>query len=202
MSQSAYDEQARAFEEPVTEWLRVAASHGRDSDAGRDAWENISAWSYRELELLARRRMRREFGLREVTLEPAALVNETFLRLIRREIPLENRRHYFALVSKIMLRVLIDYQRRRRAGKREAEKVQVTLSRLADPAPVDSAEIESAFRRLAALDERKADVATLRALWGLGMAEIAATLDVSEPTVRRDWKFARNWLGVQLGHAR
>ncbi len=187
---------------PVTDWLQAAAAHGRDSEAGRSAWENISAWSYRELEVLAERRLRREFRGLDVTLEPASLVNETFLRLIRKEIPLANRRHYFALVSRIMLRVLIDYQRRRRAAKRQVDRVHVTLSRLADGAVhCEPAELDSVFRRLDRLDARKGEVARLRALWGLGMTEIAETLNVSEPTVRRDWRFARNWLGVQLRRA-
>ena len=183
-------------ETPITNWLQKAA------DGDDDAWEHISAWTYKELEQLAARRMRREFGNRSVTLEPAALVNETFLKLLQHPAAFENRRHFFGFVSTVMLRVLIDYQRARRAGKRQVDKVHITLDGIGSSGgktSIDALALQQAFEQLAELDARKADVARLRTLWGMTMQEIADVLGVSEPTVRRDWRFSRNWLAEALG---
>jgi RNA polymerase sigma factor (TIGR02999 family) len=183
----------------VTRWLQQAAA----GDA--EAEERIAAWAYAELERLAQARLRLRFGRRDVTLEPAALVNETFLKLLRQPAVFENRRHFFAFVSKVMLRVLIDYQRSRRARKRHGDGARVTLS-LADLSGAGEAAVsldvlafDQALGRLEALDERKAEVVRLRVLWGLSMHEVAAVLEVSEPTVRRDWRFARTWLAEAVG---
>lgn len=182
-------------EEAVTRWLQAAAA-GDSEAAGR-----VAAWAYDELERLAAQRLRREFGRADVTLEPAAVVNETFLKLLRSPVVFANRRHFFAFVSKAMLRVLIDYQRARSADKRGAERVRVTLSgaQVGDSGlPIDVLAFDQALERLEAADPRKAEVARLRALWGLSMDEIAAVLEISEPTVRRDWRFARTWLAEVL----
>ena len=179
----------------VTLWLEQAAA------GDQAAWERVASWAYGELELLATRRMRREFGGRAVTLEPAALVNETFIKLLQANASLANRRHFFSFVSTIMLRVLIDYQRARRAGKRKHECVELTLDGLVGsgaPLPIDAMALDQALCKLERLHERKAEVAKLRALWGLTMHEIADVLGVSEPTVRRDWRFARSWLADAL----
>ena len=75
---------------------------------------------YEDLERIAGRHLRERFGrgLPGVTLEPAALVNESFLRIIRQRSRYDNRGHFFAIATKVMLRVLTDYQRRRGAEKR------------------------------------------------------------------------------------
>lgn len=183
-------------EEPVTRWLQAAAAGDSEAE-GR-----VAEWAYDELERLAAQRLRRAFGRTDLTLEPAALLNETFLKLLRNPIVFENRRQFFAFVSKVMLRVLIDYQRSRSAEKRGGEGLRVTLTgiRASDPGiPIDVLAFHQALERLEALDPRKAEIARMRALWGLSMDEIADLLKVSEPTVRRDWRFARTWLADILG---
>lgn len=182
--------------QPVTRWLRDAAA-GDD-----EAAEQVASWAYAELERLAAQRMHREFGARDVTLEPAALVNETYLKLLQHPVVFENRRHFFAFLGKVMLRVLIDYQRARRADKRGGGDVRVTLEGLAhagDAAPIDALALEQALERLEHLDPRKAEVTRLRTMWGLQINEIATILGVGEATVRRDWRFARTWLAEALG---
>lgn len=179
---------------PVTEWLHAACAGDTES------LELLASWAYRELELLAARRLRRQFR-GPVTLEPAGLVNETFAKLMRHPLALANRRHFFSYMSQIMMRVLLDYRRRRDAIKRGRDAVQVTLDGVAasDGAlSVDALALEQAFERLADLDRRKAEVARLRTLWGMTAGEIAEVLEVSEPTVRRDWRFSRNWLAESL----
>lgn len=181
--------------EPVTRWLQEAA-RGDDRAA-----ENIASWAYEELERLANSRLKRQFGSGDITLEPAALVNETFIKLLEHPIVYENRRHFFAYVSKVMLRVLIDYRRARQADKRGGDNIRVTLAGVGaseGESVVDALALDQALERLESLDARKAEVSRLRIVWGLKHQEIASLLGVAEPTIRRDWRFARAWLVDQL----
>ena len=182
-------------DEPVTRWLEAAAA------GDPSASERVAEWAYAELEHLAAKRLRRQFGYADITLEPAALVSETFLKLLRNPTAFENRRHFFAFVSRVMLRVLIDYQRARGSEKRGADRIRVTLAGVSGESsgiPIDVLAFDQALTRLEALDPRKAEVTRLRALWGMSMDEIAEVLEVSQPTVRRDWHFARTWLAEAL----
>ena len=179
----------------------------RASEGDTDAFEEVVAWSYGKLERLAEQRLHRRYGgeLGGVTLEPAAVVNETFLKLLKNPIGFANRKHFLGFVSKVMLRVLIDYDRRRRAEKRGGAAITVTLSAAGsggEPQPFTVAALAEALELLDELDDRKAAVAKLRLLWGFQNAEIAETLDVSVPTVERDWRFVRNWLAVELEDGR
>lgn len=175
----------------------------RASEGDTDAFDEVVGWAYGKLERLAEQRLRRRYGgeLGGVTLEPAAVVNETFLKLLANPTGFANRKHFLGFVSKVMLRVLIDYDRRRRAEKRGGAAITVTLSAAgpgAEPQPFTVAALAEALELLDDLDERKAAVAKLRLLWGFQNAEIARTLEVSVPTVERDWRFVRNWLTVEL----
>jgi RNA polymerase sigma factor (TIGR02999 family) len=174
-----------------------------DVDAGRDgAMDELMNVVYADLQRVAERHMAERFGrnLPGVTLEPAALVNESFMRLIKQRKKYDNRGQFFAIATKVMLRVLVDYQRSRRAAKRGGGHKPVTLSlegpaEKATPRSVIGVEaLADALQRLDALDARKADVVKLRVLWGLEMREIAQSLDVSLATVERDWAFAKAWL--------
>lgn len=169
----------------------------------------MTSWAYDDLERLAARRLRRQYRQRSgsPTLEPGALVNETFLKLLERPTGFAGRRHFLAFASKVMLDTLIDYERRRFADKRGGTRLRVTLSLVEDGDLFGDGRQESlddilAFRevlaRLETLDRRKADVVRLRVLWGLDVVEVARLLDVSEPTVVRDWRFARAWLSERL----
>ncbi len=161
---------------------------------------------YQDLNRVALKHMtdRMGAGLPGATLEPAALVNESFMKLIRQRKKYDNRAHFFAIATKIMLRVLTDYQRARAAQKRGGDQRKVTLdlngpadqgqaSRTATLIEVDT--LTAALEKLESLDPRKADVVKLRVIWGLKMDEIAASLEISVATVERDWTFAKAWLG-------
>ena len=103
-----------------------------------------------------------------------------------------------------MFRVLIDYRRARGAEKRGGDLLRVTLTDFGDKSAgheADVVDLAAALERLDALDQRKAEVVKLRALWGLEMAEIADTLGVSLTTVERGWRFARSWLAKELDAA-
>jgi RNA polymerase sigma factor (TIGR02999 family) len=182
----------------ITRLLGIAAQ----GDAA--AFEQVAAWAYTELERLAASRMRRRYGgrLDGLTLEPAALVNETFLRLLEKPIGFENRRHFLAFASRLMLGALADYERRRRAQKRGGDRLRVTLTGLADDVrspDVALSDLEAAFEELEALDARKAEIVKLRVLWGASNEDAARLLEISESTVERDWRFSRMWLGERLG---
>ena len=176
-------------------------------DEGREgAMDQLMAAVYEDLQAVAEKHMRERFGhgLPGVTMEPAALVNESFLRLIKQRTKYDNRGHFFAIATKVMLRVLVDYQRRRIAAKRGGGVHRVTLALdvpadapTASPATQTLIGVDSlveSLERLEELDSRKADVVKLRVVWGLQMKEIAESLGISLATVERDWAFSKAWL--------
>jgi len=171
--------------------------------------EDLFSAVYDDLQAMAERRLRELFGpsLNGVTIEPAALVNETYLRLIQQKNRFANREHFFAITTKVMLRVLIDYQRMREASKRPNRRRRVRFSvSFGDPgqptAVISLEEFETALERLEAVASRKADVIKLRVIWGLTHEQIAATLDTSVATVDRDWVFGKSWMLRELERMR
>lgn len=159
-----------------------------------------------QLRAMARRHMDREFGRGQpgATLQPTALVNETFMKLIRQRQTYDNRGQFFAIATKLMIRVLMDYHRRRKAAKRGGGWVRVPLDDGLDSPDKPGGEgtetpaIVDALEKLEKLDSRKADVVKLRVLWGLKNDEIAASLGVGRATVDRDWSFAKAWLKKEI----
>ena len=165
------------------------------------AFDRVVELVYAELEGMATRLLRDRFGdLRGLTLEPAAIVNETILKLLPDRPEFVNRRHFFAFASKVMRRVIIDYQRARQRDKRGGRALRVTLTDLGGATPPDTgaAEVVEVLEHLEELDPRKCEVVQLKIFWGLEMPEIAQTLDVSLSTVERDWRFSRSWLAREL----
>jgi len=158
---------------------------------------------YGELERMAGREMHHRFhGLDGITLEPAALVNETLLRLLPHPPRFANRRHFFAFASTVMRRALIDYQRTRGRAKRGGDALRVTLADLGAaafaPPETGAAQVCQALDHLEELDSRKCEVVQLKIFWGMEMAEIARMLGVSLATIERDWSFSRAWLAREL----
>ncbi len=178
----------------------------RAVDEGDDgAMDGLMLAVYADLERVAQRHMARAFGpgLPGVTLEPAALVNESFMKLIKQRNAYDNRGQFFAIATKVMLRVLVDYQRRRSAAKRGGDRQRITLQlddhpnvkgRPSTGDPIEVGCLVTALERLESLDPRKADVVKLRVVWGLEMREIAESLGVSLATIERDWSFSKAWL--------
>ncbi len=178
----------------------------REMEVGRaGALDELMELVYRDLEGIALSHLSRRFGQRAnvVTMEPAALVNETFLRLIKQRKTFDNRGQFFAVATKVMLRVLVDYQRQRLAARRGGRRKRITLflDGRPDPAcgPAKATQIEieclvQALERLEVLDPRQAEVVKMRVVWGLDMQEISEALGLSRSTVKRDWRFAKAWL--------
>ena len=153
-----------------------------------------------ELRRLARSYMRRE---REGhTLEPTALVNEAYIRLVdQHDVRWASRGHFFAIAAQAMRRVLVDHARGHIAAKRGGGAERVTLSGMAaeaDRVDVDVLWLHEALERLARLDERQARVVELRYFAGMSVEEVAEVLEISPATVKREWSTARLWLAHAL----
>ena len=149
-----------------------------------------------ELRRLARKQMAGERPGH--TLQPTALVNEAYLRLVNlKQMQWQDRAHFFAMGARLMRRVLVDFARSRGYQKRGGGAKQVSLTEaleVADCPPTDVVALNDALEALADVDERKSRVVELRFFGGLSVEETAEVLNVSRETVKRDWKFAKMWL--------
>jgi RNA polymerase sigma factor (TIGR02999 family) len=167
----------------------------------RSALDRLLPLVYGELRAQARRLLRGERAL--PTLQPTAVVHETYLRLVGAE-PLawEDRAHFFGVASRLMRQVLVDHARARLAQKRGGGATLVDLggAEAAAPAPrIDVLALHSALERLAALDPGQERIVELRYFGGLTVEETAQVLSTSPATVKRDWASARAWLLQELG---
>jgi RNA polymerase sigma factor (TIGR02999 family) len=150
---------------------------------------------YRDLEHIAAAYARRP----GVSLEPRGLVHELYLKLAAGPFAARDRKHFYAVAALAMRQILADRGRRRRAAKRGAEPVQVTLSGIPDHRDAaDAAAVDEALRQLEALSPRQARIVELRCLVGATAAEAAAALGISERTVHAEWRLARAWLARAL----
>jgi RNA polymerase sigma factor (TIGR02999 family) len=170
------------------------------SQGDASAAEKLMPLVYDELRGLAGQYFRREASGH--TLEPTAIVNEAFLRLVDQSGAAWNdRAHFVGVAARAMRQVLIDHARRRGAEKRGGGWGRVTLSE-AGATPefdrVDVLALEEALDGLTALDERKAHVVELRFFGGLSNEEVAHVLGVSVTTVEGDWRVAQAWLRREL----
>ncbi len=139
------------------------------------------------------------------TLQPTALVNEAYIRLIgQRRVTWHNRAQFFGVAAQLMRRILIDYARERQAAKRP-NGIRVTLDegmRTAEPVDCELLMLDDALHALAELDERQAQIVELRYFGGLSEEEVAAVLSLSRATVTREWQSARAWLFRRLTKGR
>lgn len=150
---------------------------------------------YPDLQRLAARVFARESAGH--LLEPAALVNEAYLRLRGQRTTWRNREHFFALAGQLMRRILIDHARRARAVKRVTVVPELSARVVAGP-DAELLTLEQALEALAAYAPRQHDVVRLRCFGGLTVTETAHALGVSPATVKLDWRLARTWLAGQL----
>ena len=164
------------------------------------AFQQLVPIVHEELRRLARRQMAKERPGH--TLEPTALVNEAYLRLVNlRQIQWQDRAHLFAMSARLMRRILVDFARSRRYQKRGGGAQQVSFTHALDVAedqPIDVVALNDALDALAQVDERKSRIVELRFFGGLSIEETAEVLQVSRETIKRDWKVAKMWLLRQL----
>jgi RNA polymerase sigma factor (TIGR02999 family) len=168
----------------------------------RTALERLTPVVYAELHRIASRNFAGE--RHGHVLQPSALVNEAFLRLLGNA-PVEwaSRAHFFAFSARLMRQILIDFARAQNTGKRGERKAHVGLSTAGDiltgqSDPIQLIDLDGALNELAELSESQAKVVELRYFGGLENGEIAAVLGISEPTVVRRWRLARAWLYDRL----
>ena len=165
------------------------------------ALERLTPIVYAELHRLARPRMSREDPGH--VLQPSALVNEAFIRLMTGSHgEWRDRTHFFAFSAKLMRSILVDFARRQNTVRRGEGSPHLNLGDVmlpgTEPRMHDVVDVDVALDELAALDERQARVVELRYFGGLENAEIADVLGVSADTVMRDWRVARAWLFERL----
>ncbi len=169
----------------------------RWSNGDAEVLDNLMPLVYEELRRQASGYLRRERS--NHTLQPTALINEAYLKLIdQRDVKWQNRAHFFAIAAQAMRRILVDYARERKREKRggAAENLPLdeALTIVSQEKSVDLVALDEALNKLAKFDERQAKVVELRYFSGLSIDETAEVLNVSNITIRRDWSMAKAWL--------
>ncbi len=179
----------------------------RAVDGGNaEAAEQLLTLVYDELRRLAACKLARERPGH--TLQPTALVHEAWLRLGGDAQPKwQNRRHFFGAAAEAMRRVLIGSARRKHAARRgiDAQHVDIDDPDIEIDTPVADEEllcVHEALDRLAVEDPRKAELVKLRYFVGMSIEEAAAALGISDRTAKRDWTYARAWLGESIERMR
>lgn len=137
------------------------------------------------------------------TLQPTALVNEAYLRLVdASRVRWEDRAHFYGIAARVMRQVLVDYARKRRAAKRGTPvDDDRSISQIAGPEggpDLDVIALHDALDELAALDARQASIVELRYFGGMTEEEVAAAMSLSPATIRREVASARFWLGRRM----
>jgi RNA polymerase sigma-70 factor, ECF subfamily len=191
-------EPTRCEDSPTVALLRDTALQAAERDA------RLLPLVYEELRQLAHQAMRAE--RRDHTLQATALVHEAFLRLIGpNQLPWHSRAHFFGAAANAMRRILVDHARARAATKRGGKAVRdaaLALDGLPDPDSEQQAAgfllLDDAIDRLARAHPDAAEVVRLRYFAGLDVEATAAALEVSAPTVKRAWAFARGWLRATI----
>lgn len=151
---------------------------------------------YRELRQRAAGYLRHE--RRDHTLQPTALINEAFLRLVgQKRVAWQNRAHFLGVAAQMMRRILVDHARAHRAAKRPHTAYQVALDdhvAVTEPRSCELLALDHALDELTTFDPRMAQIMELRYFGGLSEQEVAEVLSTSRSTVTREWQTARTWL--------
>lgn len=195
-------EVAPAASSPVTELLL----HWGNGD--RKALEKILPLVYNELRRMARYHLQHQRP--NHTLQTTALVHEAYLRLAEeKSLHVKDRGHFLGIAAQLMRWILVDYERNRRAAKRQGGATRLTLDssmaqRPAQSTDVDLLALNEALDRLAKLDPQQSRIVELRYFGGLTIEDTSEFLGVSPATVKRSWASARAWLHREMsrGEAR
>lgn len=164
----------------------------------RQALATMLPLVYDELRAIADRTLRYE----RPSMEPAALVHETFLRLARqRNVCWERKPHFIGIAVQFMHRILVDHARSRQAAKRRSNRQRVSLEEAAvwaEQSDVELSALKEALTSLAAIDARQSRIVELRYFGGLTVEQCAQDLGVSPATVKREWATAKAWLRREI----
>lgn len=167
------------------------------------AFDQLITLLYEDLRRIAHRCLRNERA--GGTLQTTALVNESYLRLLRvHRIAFQDRVHFLAFAAQVMRRILVDDARRRRNQKRGGERRRVTLDEAQAMLPernIDLLALDQALTRLTDYAPRKSRVVELRFFAGLSIEECAEAMSISVDIVKREWRTAKLWLLRELDEA-
>ena len=170
------------------------------SNGDQSALDELMALLYDELRRLASAYLRRERP--DHTLQPTALVNEAYMRLVdQRHTTWQNRAQFFGIAAQLMRRILVDHARAHYAAKRGGPQYAISLSqvdRFARQPDVKLLALHDALDELATIDPQQGRIVEQRFFGGLSIEETAEVLGVSHATVERDWKMARAWLRREM----
>jgi RNA polymerase sigma-70 factor, ECF subfamily len=191
------DRRVAVMAPPPSNPTALLLAWGRGDQA---AFDQLVPLVHEELRRIARQQMGHERGGH--TLQPTALVNEAYLRLVDvNRIQWQDRQHFFAMAARVMRRVLVDAARARRFRKRGGGAPMASLDEalvVSNEPRRDLVELDDALNALAAVDLRKSQVIEMRYFGGLSVEETADALRVSPGTVMRDWRLAKVWLLREL----
>ncbi|MGA2981003.1 MAG: sigma-70 family RNA polymerase sigma factor [Terriglobales bacterium] len=169
-----------------------------------DAREALMPLVYAELRRLAGSYLRRERS--DHTLQPTALVNEAYLKLVeQKNVHWKDKGHFFAITAQLMRRILVDHARSHLAEKRGSGVAKVPLEgviTMSKERPDDLLTLDESLTRLARIDPRQAQIVELKVFAGLSIEDTAELLGISPATVKRDWSMARAWLVLEIGKNR
>ena len=136
------------------------------------------------------------------TLQPTALANEAYLRLIAQDrVSWQDRAHFMAIAAQAMRRILVDHARAQQSVKRGGgwERVELDSDVEVEPgSSLDVVAVHEALEQLRSISERQARIAELRFFAGLGMDEVAEVIGAPLRTLEREWRFAKAWLARAL----
>lgn len=184
------------MQDGVTDDTAVSALLRAARQGDEAAFQAVYVRCYGELRQLAHRLRRRHAS---GTLNTTALVHEAYIKLSPGRLAAQDRAHFLRIAARAMRQVLVDAARRRSARERNLSVLPVSgLAGSSEIAATDVLALDDALRGLELVSPRQASVVECRFFAGLSVDETAAALEVSAPTVKRDWRVARAWLAHAL----
>ena len=166
----------------------------------KSALDELLPLVYNELRRIAENQLRRE--REDHTLQATALVHEAYLRLIeQRDVDWGNRLHFFSIAAEMMRRILVNYALQRNAKKRGDGLTRIALDEavsFSDEKDFDLVALDDALKNLAEFDQIQARIVELRFFGGLTIEETSEVLNISDSTVKREWRMAKAWLKTKL----
>jgi RNA polymerase sigma factor (TIGR02999 family) len=170
------------------------------SKGDQTALDQLMPLVYAELHRLAASYLSRERS--DHTLQPTALVNEAYLRLIdQKNVAWDNRAQFFGIAAQMMRRILVNHARDRHADKRGGHVLRVSLDdaiSFFEERDVNLVALDEALTELEEMDQRQSQIVELRFFGGLTIDEVALQLHTSPATVKREWTSAKLWLLREL----
>lgn len=174
------------------------------SGGDREAADKLMPLVYDELRKVAAQYLRKERP--DHTLQPTALVNEAYLKLVDiTYVDWQDRAHFFAVASQVMRHILVDYARAKATDKRGGDVQRLALDEaisFSKEQDIDLLALDDALKQLAAFDEQQSRIVEMRFFGGLSVEETAVVLGISPATVKREWALAKAWLYRKIAKQR